>query len=72
MLWGLPFMKLHGTWSGQSTTTSSGTSPAGLSCTTIRGTQSKMENHPTSLFKRKDQQKRDGLNSLLLGLQQDM
>jgi hypothetical protein len=31
-----------------------------------------MENHLASPFKEKDQQKRDGLNSTLLGLQQDM
>jgi hypothetical protein len=43
-----------------------------LSGTTIRGTQIVMENHPTSPFKEKDQQKRDELNSPLLGLQQDM
>jgi hypothetical protein len=30
-----------------------------------------MENHPVSPFKGKNQQKRDGLNSPLLGLQQD-
>jgi hypothetical protein len=42
-----------------------------LSGTTIRGTQIMMENHPTSPIKEKDQQKRDGLHSPLLGLQQD-
>jgi hypothetical protein len=40
-----------------------------VSGTTIRGTQIVMENHPASLFKGKDQQKRDGLNSPMLGLQ---
>jgi hypothetical protein len=43
-----------------------------LSGTTIRGTQIKMEKHSASPFKGKNQQKRDGLNSLMLGLQQDM
>jgi hypothetical protein len=43
-----------------------------LSGTIIRGTQIVMENHLASPFKEKDQQKRDGLNSTLLGLRQDI
>jgi hypothetical protein len=42
-----------------------------LSGTTIRGTQIIIENHPVFPFKGKDQQRRDGLNSPLLGLQRD-
>jgi hypothetical protein len=43
-----------------------------LSGTTIRSTQIVMENHLAYPSKRKDQRKREGLNSPLLGLQQDM
>jgi hypothetical protein len=43
-----------------------------VSGTTIRGTQILMENHLASPFKGKDQQWRDGLNSPLLGLQQEV
>jgi hypothetical protein len=38
----------------------------------VSGTQIKKENHPASPFKGNTQQKRDGLNSSLLGLQQAM
>jgi hypothetical protein len=43
-----------------------------VSGTTIRGIQIVVKNHPASPFKEKNQQKRDGINSSLLGLQQDM
>jgi hypothetical protein len=43
-----------------------------MSGTIIRATQINMENHPTSPFKGENQQKRDELNSLLIGLQQDI
>jgi hypothetical protein len=42
-----------------------------VSGTTIRGAQIIMKTHPASQFKGKDQQRRDGLNSPLLDLQQD-
>jgi hypothetical protein len=43
-----------------------------VSGTIIRGIQIMTGKHPASLFDGKNQQKGDGLNSPLLGLQQDI
>jgi hypothetical protein len=43
-----------------------------LSGTTIRGTQIKVENHPAPRLREKSTKETYGLNSPLLGLQQDV